>query len=182
MVHGIRAHLGRKVDNMMLYSGTKSHLTPLADLIQSTTQSDISFTPADTSQMGVMHVGVHKVRVQGEYGVRSVILSDTLIVPDAGRSPMSVPDLVNKNISVLLMPGYAVLFDLLDADCLLGLSKQHDDGLFFVCDDGSTSSPSTVTADIEKIRSMMTKLPSPNFMPIGHVEGSVSSALRTKTA
>lgn len=113
MAHGIRAHTCQKVDKMMLDSGTTSHLTPLADRVQSTTRSDIYSTLADNSKMRATHVGLRKVRIQDD--VRSVSLSDTLIVPDAGMSLMSVRALVNKNTSVLFMPGHAVMFDILDA-------------------------------------------------------------------
>lgn len=46
--------------------------------------------------------------------VRIVRLSNKLVVPDAEMSLMSVPALFQKNIGVIFMPRYAVLFDLLD--------------------------------------------------------------------
>lgn len=113
IVHGNRAPSRRKAYVMVLDSRKTSHLTPRADVRQSNTSSNMSFTLADNSQMSATHNCVRKVRMQGVDGIRTVRFSDTHIVLGAGVSLMSVPALFNKDIGVLFMPVYGVNLNLL---------------------------------------------------------------------
>lgn len=104
--------------------------------------------------MRVTHSGVRKVRIQSEDGVRAVSLTDTLLVLDAGMSLMSVLALVYKGIGVLFLPGFAVMFDLEDADCFLDFAKQNANSLFYVAEDGSTDRPREGAADVRNVGSV----------------------------
>lgn len=103
-----------KTDVIMLESGLTSHLTPLASCFYSKIPRDVSFTIADNLQMRTTHSGVLKVQMSSEKGIRWVSLSNDLVVSDAGMNLMTVSALVKKEIGLLFMPGYAVLFDLLE--------------------------------------------------------------------
>lgn len=119
MANGDLLSSEEKADIMMLDSGTTSHLTPFAGRVQSKKSSSLILILADDSKMKSTHTGTRKVSLCGDGEVRAVSLSNTLVVPDAGMSLMSVPALVKKNIAVLFRPGYAVLFDLLDSNVVL---------------------------------------------------------------
>ena len=162
MEHGKNVNNDRMADPIMLDSGTTSHLTPHADRVSCPKPSDISFTLADNSQMHATHMGVRKVQMRSGQRSCTVSLSNNLIVPDAAMSLMSVPALVKKEIGVLFMPGYAVLFDLLDSNEVLGFAKQYKDGLFYMADDGTTPSPPHFLSKIGQLKAMMAKLSSPN--------------------
>lgn len=134
MARGQFMRNGLTVDRMMLESGTTSHLTPHVDRVQSKTPCDISIKLADDLKVRSRHKGVRKVSFATDSGRRKVSLSNTLGVPNAGMSLLSVPSLVQKNIGLMFMPRRAVLFDLLDDMATLGYAEQDDDGLFYIAD------------------------------------------------
>ena len=117
--NGERAAMARKKrngrrtpDRLMLDSGTTSHLTPHADRVHSKTPCDTPISLADDSIIVATSKGVRSVQFSTDDGSTKVSLSDTLIVPNASLSLLSVPALVNKGIGVLFMPGKAILSDL----------------------------------------------------------------------
>lgn len=67
-------------------------------------------------------------------GPTTVSLSDTLVLPDAFCSPLSVPALVNKGILVLFVQGKAVMSDVEDNITMPGFALRHKDGLFYIGD------------------------------------------------
>ena len=59
-------------------------------------------------------------------GQRDVNLTNTLVAPDVSMSLLSIPALVDKNISVLFMPKNAILIDLEDDNAILGIATQSN--------------------------------------------------------
>lgn len=145
---------GRNVDKMMLDSGTTPYLTPHADRVQCKMACDVPITLADESTVRATHKGIRKVDFPTGDGAQKLSLSDTLVVPDAVMSLVSVPSLVKKDIGVLFTPSRAVLFDLRDDMRTLGYATQDKDGLFYIADDCKTTQP-IAHADEEKTSTMM---------------------------
>lgn len=131
----------RMPDRIMIDSGTTTHITPFANRVVSKTPQNVLITLADESTVRSSHCGVRKVTFMTDNGPQKVSLSKTLVVPDAGMSLLSVPALTKKDIGVFFMPGFAVLYDLLNDFNVLGYAEQDQDGLFFISDDGKTPSP-----------------------------------------
>lgn len=95
---------------MMLDSGTTSHMTPNKSTVKDLTDCSVQISLADASTVSAVTKGVRTVKWCTIDGPTTVNLSDTLILPEMSMSLLSVPALVNKNISVLFMPGKAILF------------------------------------------------------------------------
>lgn len=131
----------RPVDQIMLDSGTTSHMTKLIDRVHSRHKSDVEVRLADDSVVEASEVGVRTVRWMTDDGQDAVHLSETLVIPTLASSLLSVPALVNKNISVLFLPGQALLVDLEDDYRILGRASQSDDGLFYIPDHQVSDSP-----------------------------------------
>lgn len=72
-------------------------------------------------------------------GTQKVSLSETLVVPDASMGLLSVPALTRKDVGVLLMPGFVILYDLSDDLNDHGYAEQDSDGLYFISDDSRTN-------------------------------------------
>lgn len=145
----------RVVDRIMIDSGTTSHITPLPESVQDKVPSNRPITLADESTMHSAFIGIRKIDLQTDDGPQRLSLSNTLVVPDAGLSLLSVPALVKKDIGVLFMPEYAILIDLKDNLAILGYAEQDQDGLFYLNDDGSTGPPVKRAVSVQQLRSMM---------------------------
>ena len=142
------------VDKMMLDSGTTSHLTSNPGKVTNTQIANISIKLADDSTMNGTARGTREVRWVTENGTSKVSLSNTIVVPNAAMSLLSVPSLVNKNIAVMFLPGKAILIDLEDNYSILGYAEQEEDGLFYM-DDFQKEVPPSPASLSTSIKSMM---------------------------
>lgn len=68
------------------------------------------------------------VNQNSENGDVSIELLNTIVVPNLWMSLLSIPSLVNKNISVLFMPGKSVLIDHEDDFAFFRYETQEEDG------------------------------------------------------
>lgn len=59
----------------------------------------------------------------------NIHLSVTIVVPDMAPSLLSISALTKKDISVIFVPGKALLVDLEDNISVLGTAVRADDGL-----------------------------------------------------
>lgn len=134
---------GPKADRVMIDSGTKYHITPFAPKVQDMVLRNVEIALADDSPVRSSHSGIRKVSFGTDDGIQNVSLSNTLVVPDAGMSLLSVPDLTLRGIGELFMPGFGVLYDLRDEFRILGYAEQEKDGLFYFLDDVTTNPPSS---------------------------------------
>lgn len=155
MTRGQCKRNGRKIDRMMMDGGTTSHLTPHVERVHSKTPCEVVITLTDASTVRSSHKGVRKVSFATDAGPRKVSLSETIVVPDAGMSLLSVPSLVQKNIGLIFMPRRAVLFDLLDDMATLCYAEQDIDGLFYIGNDCESIPPSFSRADERQLSAMM---------------------------
>ena len=144
-----------KADRMMLDSGTTSHLTPLANRVQSKTVCNIPISLADDPTVHSSHKGIRKVTIATDGSPRKASLSDTVVVLNAGMSLLPVPSLVRKDIGVLFMPKKAVLFDLLDDMSILVYAEQDQEGLFYISDDSQTMGSPIPRAHQEKVSALV---------------------------
>lgn len=87
---------------------------------------------------------MRKVLWQGANGPVPVLLTDTLVAPDAAMSLLSVPALTKKDIAVLFLPDKAILFDIQDNNTVLGYAKRADDDLYYI-NDNQDAFPMDVT-------------------------------------
>lgn len=100
---------------MMLDSGTTSHMTPISDKLHHENECDINSSFGDESAVTASTKGTRIVKCSTSEGLTTVALTENLIALDMGMSLLSVPDLVNKNIRVMFIPGKVMLFDLEDS-------------------------------------------------------------------
>ena len=91
----------RRPDKMMLDSGATSHITSLGDRVGEKRAHSTPIHPADDSTMRPTHNGTRKVTFMTDHGCQRVKLSNTLVVPDASTSLLSVPALVRKDIGAV---------------------------------------------------------------------------------
>lgn len=144
-------------DRMMLDSGTTSHLKPKSRTMRDWCVNDTSIYLADDSVIFSTHVGDRKIDVRNDNGNIRIRLSDTLVVPEASMSLLSILALVRRDIAVLFLPSYVTLLDIRDGFKTLGYATENAEGLFYVNDDGSTLPPSTAKSSVARIRAMMVK-------------------------
>lgn len=128
---------------------------PLANPVQKKMLCEIPITLADESIVQSSHKGVREVCFLTGTGICRVSSSNTLLVPDAGLSSLSVPSLVQKDIDVLFMPRCAVLLDLQDDMATLGFVEQEKDGLFCTAEHGTTDPSALARKDRDKVTAMM---------------------------
>lgn len=108
---------------------------------------------------------------------RKVNLPDTLNVTQLTGSLLSVPALINKNISVVFLPRKALLFDLEHNLSILGIERQDDDGLFYIDDDESQAtnrSANKVTIKEKVIIAKVAKLIKKHVMPNREIQEAES--------
>lgn len=93
-------------------------------------------------------------------------------------SLLSVPALTKKNISVILVPGKALLGDLEDDFSVLGTAVQADDGLLYIPDSEPAASVKMSREEKKKAHAMMA-------IAYSHAEGVAAffpeSEVRTST-
>lgn len=124
-------------DPMMIYSRPTFHLTPNSNLVQPKRELDVSITLANDLNEHFAHQGVCKAKLTS--ALQKVSQLETLLLPDASMSSLSIQTLTRKHIEVLSMPGFAVFYDLRDDSSLQGYVEQVEDGLFYLCEDDRTN-------------------------------------------
>lgn len=129
----------RRFDRMIVDSVTTSDITPMAEKVWEKKPYVVTISLADDPTIRLSHKWTRKVSFKGESYERKVCLSDTLVVPEAGMSLLSVASLTRKHVGVLFMPGFAVLFDLKDDCAVFGYTEQDSNALFYIRDDEGTS-------------------------------------------
>lgn len=158
MVHGVTP-VKHAADRIILNYRTTSYLKLNGEHVREKCGKKSSIYLADNSAINSIHVGVRKSDVMNDYGSMSISLSNTLFVPNASISLMSIPGLVKKYIAVLFMLGYARFLLVRERFKSLGYATQYENGLFYVNDDGSTCPFEVANHLTAGVRAMMAKVP-----------------------
>lgn len=130
LTHVRPEHTRRRPVQMMMDSGASSQITSLANHV---CERKAKITPiylGDGSKMGATHIGSRKVCIQTDNDQQCKKLSDILVVPYTAIFLISIPSLVKKDVGVLFISGYAVLFDLFSNNSVMGFAMQTADGMF----------------------------------------------------
>lgn len=144
-------------DKIMVDRGPISHLIPLQNRNQDQYDNNSPATLADSSANSALQVGARKIELQTDKGTTRLSLSATLNVSNVSISLLSILTLLREDIVVLLMPGYAPMFDARDDFKVLGYSKQDSDGLFFAGGDCMIRASTNSNGYIATVRAMMAR-------------------------
>lgn len=122
---------------------------------------NLSFYLSNESDLYAPYIGTHEGSMSGDFKNQAFSVSSTVLMPKSSISLISVPSLVEKNIGVLSMYGYATFLYLDDLNAFLEYSDQVSDGLFYILNDGFTYVPNNEISNNEELEEMMSKLSEP---------------------
>lgn len=131
-------------DSMLPDSRTTSHITPLPEMVNSTSQCNVSIKFSDDSTVKASSSGVRNLHWMAYSGPCKVKLSDTLVAEDVTLRVLPVPESARKNIATLCMLDKAFSFDIDYRNKILGQASRDNDGLYYIPDrqDSMSETPS----------------------------------------
>lgn len=110
---------------------------------------------ADDSKVDVRFQSTRKGKWFGAKVSMNAHLSGTLVVLDMALSPLFIPALTRKNISVIFMPSKGFMIDFEGDLCVLGKTVQADNGLYYIPDSESAASVKMSRAEKRNAFAMM---------------------------
>ena len=144
-----------EVDQLMLDSGTTSHMTPYVEQLHNKKPCNVNISLGDDSTVKATSTGTRVVHWAAHDVVTKVSLSETLASEKLAMSLLSGPALAAKGLYVLFTSEEALIIDSLDNFRVIGNAPKQKDGLYYVASHQLPEDAHPINMDDAKVRAMM---------------------------
>lgn len=117
---------------MLLDSEKTSYMTLFKEKVTNQRKCKVDIALRNDSTVTASSTCTRVVKWNGAYITCTISLSNTLFSPELSMSLLSVPALVQKGVSVLFVPGKALMVDTDNEFTIIGKSRQGTDGLYCI--------------------------------------------------